>query len=439
MSSRHKSLVCTIALSAIMLMAACTDGPKLSETTPTPGASPTAASLPTVSVEVRWDVYHPDPAHIWNRLFRQFYGRTTEDGTEYGWDSLDPLLWYETTYLLEGPSHQQAIQLLDEFLSTDGEALLTDPLKRAMFQRDLWAVFDWLAWRTHNDLDQRRALQARLAQVIQRLALTTTEIQSLPDNYAVAVNSGAFPANFQSDNLGNAFLPPNLFRPDGEWVNLGREGGPIAMTHTAELPFFGRSVFLVFIRVPGGREETLGFLNQLKQQQALAIPAGTEVALERRMLLINEKGNLTLSPLVESVQIRHFSSNTVQIPFEFALRRDWLFAGVAGGLRPLAVSDKDFPLFRSHGIDWFEAEMEGAGDGRAVMLSSCASCHEDRGMGITGVRSILSYSRERFPLPDNERLTLIETTPELEAQAVIAWKLKQDSWHALRALWDEVP
>ncbi|HLF87984.1 MAG TPA: hypothetical protein VI451_03505, partial [Anaerolineales bacterium] len=105
----------------------------------------TPVSTPTsVAAEPVWNVYHPDLQHLWNRLFHLLYGRKTPDGVEYGRDSLDPLYWSETTYLLEGSSYEQAIQLLDEFLETNGETLITDPLKRAMFQRDLWAIFDWL-------------------------------------------------------------------------------------------------------------------------------------------------------------------------------------------------------------------------------------------------------------------------------------------------------
>src|SRR5262245_2034777 len=64
-------------------------------------------------------IYDSDPAHLWNRLHRALYVRSTRKGEEYGRDELDPLLWEETDHLLVGPSHQQAIKLLDEFLSKD--------------------------------------------------------------------------------------------------------------------------------------------------------------------------------------------------------------------------------------------------------------------------------------------------------------------------------
>src|SRR6185436_2986683 len=89
-------------------------------------------------------LYDANPTHLWNRVHAHFHVRVAPDGATYGFDTVDPLLWYETRYLLNGPSHARAIQLLDEFLASGGERLVTDPLKRAIFQHDLWAIFDWL-------------------------------------------------------------------------------------------------------------------------------------------------------------------------------------------------------------------------------------------------------------------------------------------------------
>lgn len=378
--------------------------------------------------ESNWGIYDPDPQHLWNRLFRQLYERTTKDGEDYGWDALDPLLWLETTHLLEGSTHKPAIRILDEFLTTHGEELVTDPLKRAMFQRDMWAVFDWSVYQslyqTDNYSDQRRALQRWLAQIIQRVALTDEEILSLPDNYEMAVRSRVFPATFQADYPDVAFLPAGLIGPDSEWICLGRDGGPIAMVHTEAFPFFGRSAFLVYIRVPGGREATLDFLRELNSESPpTTLPIDTEVALVRRMLLIDENGNLTLSPIVESVQIRHF--DPVQNYYEFGLNKHLLFNDISGGLQ---VNDSEFPLFQSHGNDPFEFN-------RTVEVQIpelCTGCH---GGQVYGTQSIISYSRARFPLPDQKQPILSETTPDIEVQMIITWKLNHPSWRSLEAVW----
>lgn len=392
--------------------------------------SPILISTPTpkASDEVNWAIYHPDPQHLWNRLFRQFYRRTTREGKEYGWDTLDPLLWPETTHLLEGISYRQTIQLLDEYLSTNGEELITEPVKRAMFQRDLWAVFDWLALQPDSYPTQRQALQQRLVRVIKTLALTQQEILALPDNYAAAINAKAFPTNYLEGDPDAGFLPADLFKPEAGWVCFGREGGPIAMTHTEAFPFFGRSVFLVFIRVPGGRKATFSYFQKLKPERFPLLPAGTQVALIRRTFLIDEKGEITLSPIVESVQIRHFSSETAQSFYEFKLNRALLFAGASGGLQPV---ESKLALFQAHG-DWIQSGLRVE---KAEIPDRCIACHI-KGLG-TDVRSILSYSRQRFPLPDQQYPVLIETRPELEAQAVIAWKMEQENWQALQALWTE--
>src|ERR1700693_618938 len=92
-----------------------------------------------------WAIYSSDPPHIWNQLFRLFYVRHTLDGQRYGGDELDPYLWWQTKYLLSGSSHDDALKLLDEFLGQHSERAVTDTLKRALFQRDLLAIYDWLS------------------------------------------------------------------------------------------------------------------------------------------------------------------------------------------------------------------------------------------------------------------------------------------------------
>jgi hypothetical protein len=409
-----------------------TSGPAAIQTT---YLAPTPTSTTHIQDENHWSIYHPDDQHLWNRLFRQLYQRTTSDGKEYGWDSLDPLLWYETAYLLEGLSHQQAIQLLEEFISTRGEELIADPLKRAMFQRDLWAVFDWLSLRSDSYPSQRQALQERLARVIQLLALTGAEIRSLPNNYQEAIESNAFPISYRKEKPDAAFLPSDLLLPNGDWVCVGREGGPIADTHLREFPFFGRSAFLVFIRVPGGRELTLNYLSRLKWPSAPTIVPGTELALVRQMMLIDKQGNIIPSPIVESVQLRHFDSSNVQQFFELTLSRKLLFAGLRGGLRALDSSDMEFVLFRAHDYDPIERHPADIEHFRTAPLSQCVSCHHVEVQGITGAKSILSYSRLRFPLFEQIQPILIETIPELEAQAVIGWKLRHDTWQSMKQLW----
>ena len=414
-----------ILLWPTLLVATCLSNPQSSP--PATATVPNTETSPTDG-DLAWAVYDADPVHLWNRMFRQFYRRVANDGTEYGMDELDPLLWYDTTYLLFGDPFRQSIQVLDEFLTTHGENMIHIPLKRAMFQRDIWAVFDWLAFQPAPYPTQRLALKTRLAQVIERVALPGEQILSLPDNYALTVESGAFPRDFEAENAGAAFLPTDLFEENSAWVPMGRTGGPIALSHTKEFPFLGRSVFLVFVRAPEGRQSTLDLIESLNTEPQSVLTLGLDVALVRRMLLIDNQGELIPSPLIETVQIRHF--NPGQIFHEFELSRKQLLAESTGSLQ---LNKELFLLFFSHGD---VLEMENIPEFEATIPHICKGCHfEDPPLPNPGnIQSILSYSRNNFPLPDNQRPVLISTTWANETQTVIEWKYGHDTWRALEAL-----
>lgn len=377
-----------------------------------------------------WNIYDPSQDHLWNRVFRQLYRRVAENGQEYGLDELDPLLWFDTTYLLTGDSYQQTIQILDEFLSAHAEDLIHDPLRRAMFQRDMWAVFDWLASQPETYSSARRTLEERLAQIIRRVALPENEILSLPDNYALEIASGTFPTHVPADQPDSAFLPPDIFQPDSAWVPIGREGGPIAMTHTESFPFFGRSVFLVYIRQPNGRNASLDFIDGLNAISAPILSIRSDVALVRRMLLIDNQGKLIISPLVETLQIRHF--NPEQHFHEFELSRMDLLGGLAFSL---ALKRNTFMLFMSHGDVFVNPDIP---ELEVTIPQICTGCHfEDPPFPKSGnIKSIISYSRQPFALPDNQKPTLFPTTLADEARTVITWKQNHETWKALENLWN---
>src|SRR5580700_6019223 len=122
-------------------------------------------------------IFDSNPSHLWNRLYAALLIREDRQGNELGADSLDPLLWTQSEHLLAKPSHERALHVLDEFLQTHAENLIHDPLKRALMQRDLWAVFDWSVQQSpgrdrpeYNK--EKQELQARIAEVLRRLALT---------------------------------------------------------------------------------------------------------------------------------------------------------------------------------------------------------------------------------------------------------------------------
>jgi hypothetical protein len=416
-------------------------------------------------------VYDADPQHLWNRMHQALWVRTGPDGQTYGHDRLDPLLWAQSRHLLEGPGHAQALRVLDEFLASHGEKLATDPLRRAVLQRDLWALFDWAAGPGENTQEAyqqrppepRRALLRRLARCIQRLALPGATIQGLPDTYAAAVASRAFAGQY--DPAGRRpFLPPDLMQADGPWVELQLDNGS-AVTATRHVFDFGaRTAFRVFLRLPEGRPATEAYLALLRdfpaprvlrrepgaRQETLVLnpdlpqfPAGTQAALVRQTLLIDQTGRITPTRLTEGVQLRVFRTVSVgqagaerrdtaadQDFFEFTRRRALLFAGKAGGLQPLGSDEKDYAtqlLALPHD------ELE---DGRPQpVLRGCLGCHDRP--GIHGFRSFTgeTFPRGRFYLPD------LSPGREAEREATLTAVQKRErfDWGLLQGLWEDRP
>ena len=377
-------------------------------------------------------LFSKDPENIWNRLYRQLRVRYAHDGKEYGFADLDPLLWRETKYLLEGDSNKRTLDLLDAFLNTRAERQIRDPIKRAIFQRDLWSVFDWAS---------SSNLANELGQVIWRLALSPPEISALPDTYTVAIRDKEFAAAYDPTQRARAFLPVDLFDANGPWVCVSPSDGRLAAPGH-DSAFGGRSVFLVFVRLPGGRQATLAYLKQLANLDvALMIeksfrgssfdvwnpavpqfPANTEFALVRRLVLPAVDGNLMSTPITESVQIRHYSdSRSPADVSEIKLDRAMLFNSGSSGFREVTLNDREFPVFMTHEEDPFEQDQFAAG--LPVASLSCNGCHNH--LGYSGIASVMSFS---FQYPASQNPRLAETTPSNEAEKVITWKRMQLNW-----------
>jgi hypothetical protein len=420
-------------------------------------------------------IYDPNPAHLWNRLHRAIYVRIAPDGTEYGDDRLDPLLWINTKYLRSGSSYQQFIAMLDELIAGGRQALPSSPLKRALLQRDLWGVFDWLDYSplsradagcdTDDEADaQRMALSIRLARAIRLLALTEDQLRGLPDSYAAAVASKTFRSAYAPEHPERPFLPPDLFQTNGNWVGLRSDNNALLAPRHVE-DFGGRSVFRVFLSVPGGRQATLDYLKTLREipqpwvtyddpntherrispnPDVPQFPVGTQVALVRQMMLVSDRGEIFPTHLTESIQVRVFREIRVntehhspQDVYEFQLSSPKLLTGRDGGLRAVEPQERDFFVqFMTGGIDPFEDVTNYSGTNateraryiearRGATLFGCLGCH-----GPAGIRSFASYTRQFMggPVPS----AFIESAPE-SSFASEAWQAK--TWKALRHEW----
>jgi hypothetical protein len=451
------------------------------------------AQSPTKTAS-KQSIYHADPEHLWNRLHEALFVRVGPDDRTYGQDRLEPLLWGGSKHLLEEPSHKRTVALLEEFLKNNGEKLIEDPLKRAVLQRDLWLVFNWLEGDHYHfyepELKPEEVQEARdrlrrpLAAVIGRLALIPDQIKKLPDNYTAAVASVNFPKRFDPEHPERPYLPPDLFAANGPWVCIGRPDGPIAPEHLRDTGtnVFTNSAFLVFLRLPDGRAATLDYLKRLRSfDQPLRVeakeptiglkylpnlklpqlPVGTEVALVRRALLIASPNTPTATPLTESVQLRVYlevpemTSRTLRAALggkpqaqswqsfhEFRLTRAELFAGRAGGLRAVGPAELDFhiPFFLWYRDEFENAEYREARPldrsfserSQSAIKEDCFACHS-----LPGVASFNSYFNFRGNLVDAavaRPFSLSEMSVSEVAGAAVKWKEGRPNWTALRKL-----
>jgi hypothetical protein len=419
------------------------------------GAAAQAADAPAA-------VYDKNPEHLWNRLYRAIAMRT-ENGVSYGADNAVPF-----REPFDDP--QKLIAVLEEFLSQHGERRSSADLEQALLLCDVWAAFDLAV---SGPRDSRNLPIARLlARVIGKLRMQDAAISRLPDNYAEAVKSGRFASDFDSSHPQQAFLPPDLFDPAGPWVQIQDGSGRLLTPfHTALLS--GRSVFLVFIRCPGGRQATLSYLQTLnlyptpfrlnpsdigtsypsgakvRMSPLLAdratpqLPEGTIVALVRQMIVINEKVEPVPTSITQTVQFRVYRSvglppiqtvadfNKRQQVSEFVLRRADLLAGRGGGLHAVAPDEREYDLIS---VEFRPGGLEGP-----VVLSTCGRCHIQ-----DGIFSVRSYDRgvngaayDGTTL--NPQLLPVGGFLAGERAATVNWKHEQFNWGLLRGLLEAQP
>ncbi len=342
----------------------------------------------------------------WERLRRALFVRTGPDGKLYGANELDPLLFPQSTYLLGEERSREITAALDAAPPVEG----LGNLQRALLQRELWCVFDWLV--EHH----QEALAGRIAPLLKALALDAAQLRALP-------------------------AQPDVLPSAGQgWVLLGdARGRSPAQAHQGY--FRGRSHFEVLVRLPEGRKATLAYFERLRASagEPPQFPPRTAVALVRRLVLFDRSGELVLTPLVESVQLRTYLAiaapgdpspftpdlSQVQEVAEFHLARD-------GGLRKLAAGEPDFSAFGTHGGDPFE---EGSGREPWIggALQRCGACHGQA--GIYGINSFTLMTSGPGTITSLEGahapILPVEGDPLQQLEATLASRRDSDSWRAL--------
>jgi len=407
-------------------------------------------------------IYDPDPDHLWNRLFDTFYRQNVlnyaggdRKKTVANWvgpDVLDPPLGCHPRFLLDDEPFARCNAVLDEFLSQQGAEQISDPLKRAVLQRDLWAVFDVLAATNHSlrisgsidplptpttpSQEQHRSiLEGKIARVIRSLVLSPMEVKGLPDTYTAAIQSGASSTGLE--NSSNDFIPNDLFLTNTAWVEV--QPGKL-LSHT--LMVGGRSVFRVFVKSPPGftnvLEDHLRNLDEWRRQyQAWAtlwrtnyataeksqpqppsgeLPVGTQFLLLREMICLDENLQMIPTHIVESVQFRTtYKEGFLEHPVahEAELNRALLFAGKRGGLKPIASGELRNGGYE--GLGSLLVDNKGNGSPLIAFPQNCLACHQSRSLFsnvYTSAKPMRSVSIE----------------------PIGRWKDQQDELHELRKL-----
>jgi hypothetical protein len=357
--------------------------------------------------------------------------RHARNGVAYGENEIAPMIFKFSEFPFDDATYPRLTMSLDALTP---ETIRTySGMQRAILQRQLWAIFDATApsrFITIRPHDARRiAVRRQLAGLIRELALKRSEIESLPDSFRTTANAKKYPTEFDLDKPTSPFLPPDLTEDASAWICFGRSSTPVNL-HAIEGRW--RSAFFQFIQLPGGRDATIEYIDRWKEQNAF--PVGTQVALIEKAFLVSDKGELVLSPITLSIQVRAYrnveqsvsdADTATQCVAEFISRpRDYL-RGIA---LMAAISPTDYRLKTLRSDGGKQDVLELVNDPKTSLqtrLQQCMQCH-----GGVGVNSLGDVVAPRGTLMSFQRRSKKEIV-----QATAKAKLEDESWRLLLAEW----
>lgn len=391
-----------------------------------------------------------DPYEVLTDVLMTRIGR---DGKSYAQDETSPAIFAWSEFPFDDRTFKKFDAAMDALAALPQEKIEAySDVQRALLQRHLWEVFDttfnWDWWKgdwywggrkyfPKSHMDRRKASQPKIASLIRKLALTKEQIRSLPDTLSATRKSGGFATAHDPEDRFQPFLPADLYSPKkSSFVCLGEDQHPIpASTHTGKL--HARSMFLQFMRLPGGRTETLEYLERAKTKPE-QFPVGTQFVLIEQPFLISQEGELVLSPMVVSVQLRayldvenrsHFSEGKVtQCVSEFVMQPRELIKGNAV-MRAMSPDNFRYEAGAPFAAGFSPKDPFGTGDTAAGMpsttrLNLCMRCH-----GGAGGRGVMTRSMRVT------RVFFKESSAEEISKATSAQKRDYDSWKRLSELW----
>jgi cytochrome c553 len=369
-------------------------------------------------------LYDPDPGHIANRVYEALF-------TWKGDQEVAPSHWPQQRFSLDSAKVRA---VLDELFKTDIRKEIPDPVKCVFLQRDLWLIFDWLGEESSRGGVENPVIQRRLARCIQHLALPITQLRQLPDNYNDQLASDTYAVEYDGAHPETPFLPSSLWARNGPWILIGdRERTVLTEQHR---DFFrGHTAYMVFMRLPAGRDATINYLTSLNSYIATheklpVLPSGTQVALVGQAMAIDDKGLPYPTTVTESVQLRVYRNpekslamaDDAQSRFEFRLDRPALLAHQPATLRAVDARQTDWEFINYLG------KKQAAPEAKGSIMSSCADCHNE-----AGAKSFKTFVDLHTTHGAARQMTL--SSRALEVGKTVSWKRSQLDFQLLTQFW----
>ncbi len=367
-------------------------------------------------------------------MHETLFVRIGPNGQEYGADRMDPLIWKNSRFLLEGESLKNATDALRNVVVLPSEEIEKLSLRqRALMQRDLWAVFDSIVDRGQ-PLFHWRILEL-LSKIMQKVALSHQEFGTLS----------------RGVKYGNRPFTDSL-KEHGVVELASMNQYPVAASHVGN--FGGRSTFLIFMKTAGGEsgvyrflKSVLDFPNPLDPRSndkhpplnpKLPAPTpGTEFLIFRLANLILKDGTMVGSPIVEMFSMMKAREYADGIYFDrfsrSVLMRQKFFTTNGNGLRGVTQDEKDFNQFLAPPDDPFEKQ---SAWNQVGVLKSCASCHTQMGsMKFPGMHAVQAYARDFFSGFKTKRVDpLVPAGQVSQFELTKSWKQNQKGFQALMEL-----
>lgn len=359
-------------------------------------------------------------------FLRQRVSTRTWHQVEAGDRPIDPLYappaftFEGSRQLLTNPPYEMLVSALQDALN---DTTPRTPVARALFQSDLWSAYDILHWDLFPQdqgtiLDtHKHVISDLLARLIKKIALTPQEIESLPDNYAVA---------------SAHFSLPDLFSPTSDWIELQWFVG---RAHDVQAEF--RRVSRVLVKPAHPPQSRQKFLESLRDQHGNATSDLAGAVILIQPLLIGSDGHLAASHLTTDVEVRLFQwsadgklQKTDIHTYELGRSVILCFPETGG----LVVRDENSPVYLSAGGSYGFAESafrpSGAPEESKTPLvvklrTRCSFCH---GPELTGLMSFEITTPSNLPNPP---VKVLDQSAHQAAQNVMKMKYSRAEWRSL--------